>query len=86
MTALRKAMAEELASLPIRPALVDDIVTELRHVDEEFHALEQLPREQRLERCHELEARVGLARAEFKRRYARVQASEDTVREKRSVF
>jgi RNA polymerase primary sigma factor len=80
---LRKAMAEELASLPIRPSLVDDIVTELRHADEEFHALEQLPREQRLQCCLDLEARVGLARAEFKRRYARVQASEDRVREEK---
>jgi RNA polymerase primary sigma factor len=76
-------MAEDLASLPIRPTLVDDIVTELRHMDEEFRTLEQLPREQRLQRCRELEARVGLARAEFRRRYARVQASEDTVREEK---
>ena len=79
----RKAMAEELASLPIRPSLIDDIVTELRHVDEEFRTLEHVPREQRLQRCHELEARVGLARAEFKRRYTRVQASEDRVREEK---
>ena len=79
----RKAIAEELASQPIRPSLVDDIVTELRHVDEEFRNLEQLPREQRLKRCQELEARVGLIRAEFRRRYGRVQASEDTVREEK---
>jgi len=79
----RKAIAEELAALPIRPSLIDDVVTELRHVDEEFRNLEQVPREQRLTRCHELEARVGLARAEFRKRYARVQASEDTVREEK---
>ena len=79
----RKAIAEELAAQPIRPSLVDDVVTELRHVDEEFRNLEQVPREQRLTRCHELEARVGLARAEFRKRYARVQASEDTVREEK---
>ena len=79
----RKAIAEELAALPIRPALVDDIVTELRHVDEEFHTLEHVSREARAARCNELETRVGLTRAEFRRRYARVQAAEDTVREEK---
>jgi RNA polymerase primary sigma factor len=79
----RKAIGEDLAAQPIRPSLVDDVVTELRHVDEEFRNLEQLPREERLKRCPELEARVGLARAEFRKRYARVQATEDTVREEK---
>src|SRR6185436_8337913 len=79
----RKAIAEDLAAQPIRPSLVDDIVTELRHMDEEFRRLEQVPREQRLKRCQELEARVGLTRAEFRKRYSRVQASEDTVREEK---
>jgi RNA polymerase primary sigma factor len=55
----------------------------LRHVDDEFRNLEQLSREQRLKRCQELEARVGLTRAEFRKRYARVQSSEDTVREEK---
>jgi len=79
----RKAIAEDLAAQPIRPSLVDDIVTELRHVDEEFRRLEQVPREQRLKRCQELESRLGLTRAEFRKRYSRVQASEDTVREEK---
>jgi RNA polymerase primary sigma factor len=79
----RKAIGEDLAAQPIRPSLVDDIVTELRHVDDEFRDLEQLPREQRLKRCQELEARVGLTRAEFRKRHARVQATEDTVREEK---
>jgi RNA polymerase primary sigma factor len=79
----RKAIAVELAAQPIRPSLIDDIVTELRHVDEEFRNLEQLPREQRLTGYQELEARVALTRAEFRKRYARVQASEDTVREEK---
>ena len=79
----RKAVAEELAAQPIRPSLIDDIVGELRHVDEEFRALEQLPREQRAKRCHELEERVGVSRAEFRRRFARVQQAEDIVREEK---
>jgi RNA polymerase primary sigma factor len=79
----RKAIADDLAAQPIRPSLIDDVVTELRHVDDEFQSLEQLPREQRLKRCQELEARVGLSRAEFRKRFARAQASEDTVREEK---
>jgi RNA polymerase primary sigma factor len=79
----RKAMADDLAAQPIRPSLIDDIVTELTHLDEEFRATEQLPREERTKRCHELEASVGLTRAEFKRRFSRVSASEDTVREEK---
>jgi len=80
---MRTAIAEELASLPIRPSLIDDIVTELRHMDQEFGTLEHLPREQRLTQCRALEARAGLHRAEFRKRYARVQAAEDTVREEK---
>src|SRR6185503_18269116 len=79
----RKAIAEDLAAQPIRPSLVDDIVAELTHLDEEFRAAEQLPREQRTKRCHALESYVGLTRAEFRRRLARVSASEDTVREEK---
>jgi RNA polymerase primary sigma factor len=79
----RKAIAEELAAQPIRPSLVDDIVAELTHLDQEFRAAEQLPREQRTTRCHELETYVGLTRAEFRRRFTRVTASEDTVREEK---
>ena len=40
-----------------------------------------LPRAERAERCQALEARVGLPRAEFRRRFARVEAAEDVVRE-----
>jgi RNA polymerase primary sigma factor len=79
----RKAIADDLAAQPIRPSLIDDIVTELTHLDEQFRATEQLPREERTKRCHELEASVGLTRAEFKRRFSRVSASEDTVREEK---
>ena len=79
----RKAIADELAAQPIRPSLIDDIVAELTHLDEEFRAAEELPREQRMKKCHELEAYVGLTRAEFKRRFTRVTASEDTVREEK---
>jgi len=78
---MRKAVADDLAAQPIRPSLVDEIVTELRHVDEEFRKADALPRVERTERCRVLEARVGVPRAEFRRRYARVQAADDTVRD-----
>jgi RNA polymerase primary sigma factor len=77
----RKQLASELAALPIRPSVVDDIVTELRRFDEEFRGLEHVPRAERAERCRALETHVGLPRVEFRRRMAKVEAAEDAVRE-----
>jgi RNA polymerase primary sigma factor len=79
----RKAIAEELASQPIRPSLIDDIVTELRHVDEEFRTSSSSPRAAR-QRCQELEGAARTPRARVpEARTRRVQASEDTVREEK---
>ena len=77
----RKAIAGELAAQPIRPALIDDVVTELREIDAEFRNLEQVPRAERLDRCRALEARAGIPKAEFRRRFAKVEAAEETVRD-----
>ncbi|HEV8319591.1 MAG TPA: sigma-70 family RNA polymerase sigma factor [Vicinamibacterales bacterium] len=77
----REALVAELAAQPIRPALVDEIVVQLRQTEEEFRKLEHLPRAERAERCRELETRIGLSRAEFRRRFARVEAAEEVVRE-----
>jgi RNA polymerase primary sigma factor len=77
----RTKLASDLAAQPIRPALIDDIYAELGHQDAEFRNLEHMPRSERLERCRELEARVGMPKAEFRRRFAKVQAAEETVRE-----
>jgi len=82
----RHATAEDLAAQPIRPSLIDDIVAELTRLDDEFKTLEHVPREQRQQRCRELEAYVGLTRVEFRKRFARVAASEDTVREEKRVL
>jgi RNA polymerase primary sigma factor len=78
---LQKGLATDLAAQPIRPSLIDDIVAELRTLDRQFRDAEQRPRAERLEACRALEARAGLSRAEFHRRFARVEAAEDTVRE-----
>ena len=67
----RKSLAAELAAQPIRPSLIDDVATELREFNEAFHGLEAVPRTERAERCRALEIRVGLPRAEFRRRYRR---------------
>ena len=77
----RAAIVKDLAAQPIRPAVIDDIVAELRHVDHEFRNLEHMSRHDRSERCKELEARVGVPRAEFKKRYTRAETAEDIVRE-----
>ena len=77
----RKAIREELATQPIRPSLLDDVVAELRQRDDEFRALESVPRAERAERCRTLEQYIGLPRADFRRRLHRVLAAEDAVRE-----
>ena len=77
----RRATAEDLMSLPIRPSLIDDTVAELQQVDKEFRDLEHAPKGERAERCRSLETRVGLPRAEFRRRFARVDQAEEVVRE-----
>jgi RNA polymerase primary sigma factor len=78
---MRKAIGEELAAQPIRPSLLDQVVLELRQLDDEFKQMEHVPRAERAERCRVLETRVGMPRADFRRRLAKVQAAEDIVRE-----
>jgi RNA polymerase primary sigma factor len=77
----RKALSEDLKAQPIRPSVVDEVVSELQQIDQEFRRLEDVPRSERAERCRALETRVGLPRAEFRRRLAKVTAAEETVRE-----
>jgi RNA polymerase primary sigma factor len=77
----RTALFADLAEQPIRPALVDDIYAELKQHDEEFRNLEHVPRSERAERCRALESKVGLPKAEFRRRFAKVEAAEESVRE-----
>jgi RNA polymerase primary sigma factor len=77
----RKAIVDDLASQPIRPSLIDDVVVELRQIATEFQDLEHVARSERAERCHALERRAGATKAEFRRRFARVEAAEEVVRE-----
>jgi RNA polymerase primary sigma factor len=81
ITRARKAVVNDLIAQPIRPSLLDQTVGELRQLDEEFRNLEQAPRAERAERCRALEARVGIPKAEFRRRFTRVNAAEEIVRD-----
>jgi RNA polymerase primary sigma factor len=74
-------VASELMALPIRPSLIDEIVAELRGINTGLGGLDHLPRPERASRLHALESRVGLPRAEFRRRFARVEALDEAVRE-----
>ena len=77
----RDAVVKDLAAQPIRPSVIDEIVAELRRVDVEFRNLEHVSRTDRAQACKELEARVGLPRVEFRKRFTKAEAAEDTVRE-----
>jgi RNA polymerase primary sigma factor len=77
----RDAIMKDLAAQPIRPSLIDEVVAELRQIDQEFRSLEQVPRGERAERCRALEGKVGLTRAEFRKRFGRAESAEDIVRE-----
>ena len=77
----RKTLGEDLAAQPIRPSLIDEVFNELKQYDEEFRNLEHVPRAERAERCRELETKVGLPKAEFRRRFAKVEAAEEAIRE-----
>ncbi len=50
-------------------------------MDAEFRNLEQVPRAERVDRCRALEARAGIPRAEFRRRFAKIEAAEDVLRD-----
>ena len=77
----RRLLVNDLTAQPIRPALLDETVAELRRADQEFRALEHVSRSERVEKCAALETRIGLPRAEFRRRLARVEAADEVVRE-----
>jgi RNA polymerase primary sigma factor len=77
----RQALVDDLAAQPVRPSLIDDVVGELRQMATEFHELDQRPRSERIEPSRLLEARAGLPKAEFRRRFTRVEGAEEVVRE-----
>ena len=81
ITRTRRAIVDDLSAQPIRPSLIDETVAELRRLDHEFRNLENLPRTERAERCKTLEMQIGLPRTEFRKRFARVESTDEVVRE-----
>jgi RNA polymerase primary sigma factor len=72
-----------LGELPIRPSVVDDVVVELTKLDQEFRALERQPSrhpdyKQQLEA---LEARAGMNRKTFQKRFEQVRENEERMLE-----
>ena len=70
-----------LRTLPLRPALVEDISDKIREVDRQFDELEPLPAAQRTARRHELEERTGLPRRRFSQIAAEIRQHEEAIRE-----
>jgi RNA polymerase primary sigma factor len=76
-----ETIGAELASLPLRPSLVDDVIAELREIDRAFSNLEKEPRETRTQTRRALELRSGLTRRRFCQAYAAVREQEERILE-----
>jgi RNA polymerase primary sigma factor len=69
-----------LRDQPIRPSVVDDLVTELRRLDAEFERIaREKPGRDPSHARHALEAQVGLPRREFRQRFERVREREESL-------
>jgi RNA polymerase primary sigma factor len=79
---LDEKIGARLRDLPIRPALVDEIVSELRRIDEECAALKDMPPgPERNAARRALEARAGMSMRAFQARYTVVREREESMRE-----
>jgi RNA polymerase primary sigma factor len=69
-----------LRDLPIRPTVLDEVIAELRQLDQQFDALERLvPGPDRTGKLQALHARAGLSAQDFRRRFARIRGVEETL-------
>ena len=67
-----------LRDQPIRPSVIDDLVTELRRIDAEFERIaREKPGRDPSRARHALEAQVGLPRRLFRQRFERVREREE---------
>jgi RNA polymerase primary sigma factor len=78
---LELSAAKLLRDLPIRPSLVDDVVAELRRVDQQFAGFEQegVSTPERAELLRALETRAGLSPQMFRERFERLRQSEQAL-------
>jgi RNA polymerase primary sigma factor len=66
--------------LPIRPSVIDEIVSELRELDRQFERVDRMPQgRERTEVCRSLEERAGLPRQQFRRHAAAVLEREQAL-------
>jgi RNA polymerase primary sigma factor len=73
-------MGTSLSEQPIRPSVIDDVVAELRTLDEQFEQVERIAAGPgRTQRVRALETRAGLSRQMFRTRWVRVRESEDAL-------
>ena len=79
MERARGTVGPALASLPLRPSLVDDIVARLREIDRGFEDLDRQPRAVRTQLRRDLERRVGLPRRRFCRAFATIREKDEAV-------
>jgi RNA polymerase primary sigma factor len=87
MERLQEAMRATLRDLPIRPSVVDDVVGELRKLDQQFEELERMPAGPgRTEKVRALGSRAGLSRRTFRQRFARVREKEQALLEGKHQF
>jgi RNA polymerase sigma factor (sigma-70 family) len=76
-----------LRELPIRPSLIEEIVSELRHVDEQFDALKRKPLgPERTAARKAIEARAGLPQRSFQSRFAEVREREEIMRDAKRLL
>ncbi len=77
---LQEAIRVIVRDLPIRPSVVDDVVAELRELDQRFDDLDTTaPGPERAEQMRALEARAGLSRQKFRKRFVRVREREQAL-------
>jgi RNA polymerase primary sigma factor len=67
--------------LPLRPALVDEIVEKVRVVARQFSEIDSLPNGERTAQRRALEERTGLTRRRFMLAYERMQEQEERILE-----
>jgi RNA polymerase primary sigma factor len=79
---LQEAIAVILRDLPIRPSVVDDLVAELRRLDQRFEELGRTaPGPARTEEIRALEARASLSCRAFQHHFSRIQEKEQSLLE-----
>jgi RNA polymerase primary sigma factor len=79
---MEQKIGAKLRDLPIRPSLVDEIVTELRSIDEACASLKSMPQGgERNAARKALEQRAGMSMRAFQSRYTEVREREEIMRE-----